>query len=143
MSKFNWDKLRQKSTLYKQKTALQKQKEDIKLKKIQDNDVLPATEKQREYIKNILRCDDNYLQGITINKARRIIGEYEASSPATEKQKTIIIKNKFVLQSKIESLTVKEAKQIIENGRKILEKRKKIEENKRKLAKFRKARKRK
>lgn len=143
MSKLNWDKLRQKSTLYKQKTALQKQKEEIKLKKIADNDILPATEKQKEYIKNILRCDDNYLQGITINKARRIIGEYELDAPATEKQKNIIIKNKFVLQSKIESLSIKEAKQIIENGRKILEKKKKIEEHKRKLAKFRKTRKRK
>lgn len=116
MKGFNWDKIKKRSLLYKQKQELSLQKEQIRINKMLEYDIQLASDKQREYVQNILKCPAEDLADLSINKARRIIGEYENKTPATEKQKNQIKRKKLLIESKIDGLTIKEAKNIISAG---------------------------
>lgn len=118
MSGFNWSKLANKSKLYRENTQKQKVAEQARIQKMLNDDTAPASEKQKEYIRGIIsrtdfKMSNEEVDALTINLAKRIIGEYEAHTPATQKQKEKIKKNKLLIESKINTITIKEAKNII------------------------------
>jgi outer membrane translocation and assembly module TamA len=136
MAKLDWSKPERERKKKLHKNAILSEKENKKIQQMLKNRETPASEDQKKYIKARSLVKDEELDELTITKASRIIGEYESSTPITEKQKQTILKNKFALESKISDITIKQAKIIIENGRKILEKKRKIEENKKKIQRF-------
>lgn len=118
MSGFNWSKLANKSKLHRENTQKQKVAEQARIQKMLNDDTAPASEKQKEYIRGIIsrtdfKMSNEEVDALTINLAKRIIGEYEAHTPATQKQKEKIKKNKLLIESKINTITIKEAKNII------------------------------
>lgn len=131
MRGINWDKVNRDASLRKRRQTIREEKEQTRISKMIQLDNEPATIKQKEYVQSILKCTLQDLSELTINKARRIIGEYENISPATQKQKDAIRRKKLLIESKIDTLTVKEAKKIISAE----EFRRKSAENKKAVAK--------
>lgn len=129
MSGFNWSKLADKSKRHKENIQKQKKSEAIRVHKMLNDDIAPASEKQKEYIRGIVsrttfKMSNEEINSLTINLAKRIIGEYEAHTPATQKQKEKLRKDKLLIESRINSVTIKEAKSIIFKATKLKENKK-------------------
>ena len=118
MSGFNWSKIADKSKRYKEQVQKEKKSEAFRIQKMLNNDIAPASQNQKEYIRGIVsrtdfKMSNEEINSLTVNLAKRIIGEYEANTPATQKQKEKLRKDKLLIESKINSITIKEAKNII------------------------------
>jgi hypothetical protein len=147
MSTFNWAKAQNKTKRLSQSYRAYQERQKKYNELVIEQENTPPSDQQLEYVRNILKnmpelctgCDGS----ISLRKAKRIINEFESKAPITEKLKFIIKKNKFLLESKIDELTIKKAKQVIEQGKRLEKKKQKLIQTKQYYQKLKKSKKRK
>jgi hypothetical protein len=147
MSTFNWAKAQNKTKRLQQSVRAYKARQQKYNALVIEQETTAPSEQQMDYVRNILKkmpelcteCDGF----ISLRTAKRIINEFESKEPATEKLKFIIKKNKLLLESKIDELTIKKAKQVIEQGKRIEKKKQKLIQTKQYYQKLKKSKKRK